>query len=346
MTVVAVCSAKGSPGVTTLACALGAVWPAGRQVLVAECDPSGGDLAVRFGLSARSGITSLVLARRQAAASGAGVSSHVQRLPGGLEVLVGPIGADAAAAVDHELAKVPSGVLPNETDSIVDCGRVVPSAPGQRRMLADANHLLVLARADASALAHARWVLDWLDTLRPVSMTSLVLEGEGPFSAREASTALGSQILGVVPYDTRGAAAASGLPGKTRGFERSPLVAAARQIVACILPDEPATERNARPAPARIAGRLDPGTRQSDNGQSDNGQSDTGQSHAGPSEAGRSKPDGVYERVSVLRAVDVGTLTDDLLSGEVTQFASEHDDADRNRARSPGGRIRYLDTRR
>src|ERR1019366_10538581 len=49
------CSAKGAPGVTTLACVLGAVWPTHRAVVVAECDPSGGDLAGRFALSTRTG---------------------------------------------------------------------------------------------------------------------------------------------------------------------------------------------------------------------------------------------------------------------------------------------------
>src|SRR5690606_15599641 len=37
---------KGAPGVTTAATALGAVWP--RPVLLAECDPAGGDLAYRL----------------------------------------------------------------------------------------------------------------------------------------------------------------------------------------------------------------------------------------------------------------------------------------------------------
>lgn len=39
-------AAKGGPGVTTAAVALAAVWP--RSAIVAECDPSGGDLALRL----------------------------------------------------------------------------------------------------------------------------------------------------------------------------------------------------------------------------------------------------------------------------------------------------------
>ena len=44
--IVTLCSDKGSPGVTTLAVALGLVWPVPRLVL--EADPAGGDLAFRM----------------------------------------------------------------------------------------------------------------------------------------------------------------------------------------------------------------------------------------------------------------------------------------------------------
>src|SRR6266702_505764 len=50
MSLVAVAAGKGSRGVTTAALALAAVWPQQRRVLLAECDPAGGSLGVRFGL--------------------------------------------------------------------------------------------------------------------------------------------------------------------------------------------------------------------------------------------------------------------------------------------------------
>ena len=46
MALIVLAADKGAPGVTTAATALGAVWP--RPVLLAECDPSGGDLAYRL----------------------------------------------------------------------------------------------------------------------------------------------------------------------------------------------------------------------------------------------------------------------------------------------------------
>jgi hypothetical protein len=45
VTLIALASIKGSPGVTTAATALAASWPEGRQVLLVEADPFGGDLA-------------------------------------------------------------------------------------------------------------------------------------------------------------------------------------------------------------------------------------------------------------------------------------------------------------
>ena len=49
MSLIAVAAGKDSRGVTTTALALAAVWPRARAVLLAECDPSGGSLAARYG---------------------------------------------------------------------------------------------------------------------------------------------------------------------------------------------------------------------------------------------------------------------------------------------------------
>src|ERR1700733_5524315 len=46
MALIAVAADKGAPGVTTTALSLAAVWP--RPVLLAECDPAGGDLVYRL----------------------------------------------------------------------------------------------------------------------------------------------------------------------------------------------------------------------------------------------------------------------------------------------------------
>jgi MinD-like ATPase involved in chromosome partitioning or flagellar assembly len=63
MSVLALASAKGAPGVTTAAVALGAVWP--RRVLLVEGDPAGGDLAARFHLPPEPNLVSLGMVARR-----------------------------------------------------------------------------------------------------------------------------------------------------------------------------------------------------------------------------------------------------------------------------------------
>lgn len=69
MGLLAVASAKGSPGVTTAAMLIGGLWP--RPSVVVECDPAGGDIATRMPsvtgdpLDPQLGLLSLVAAGRR-----------------------------------------------------------------------------------------------------------------------------------------------------------------------------------------------------------------------------------------------------------------------------------------
>src|SRR3954453_2540548 len=74
MSVIALASVKGSPGVSTATLALALVWP--RPVLVAECDPVGGDVTAGFlaGMSAPDGgLLGLALALRRGQVNAADV---------------------------------------------------------------------------------------------------------------------------------------------------------------------------------------------------------------------------------------------------------------------------------
>jgi len=87
MTLLSIFSIKGAPGVTTLACLLGAAWPEPGAVAVVEADPAGGDLAARFGLSVHRGWSSLISSTRRSEEAPS-LDPHLQELPGGLPVLV------------------------------------------------------------------------------------------------------------------------------------------------------------------------------------------------------------------------------------------------------------------
>ena len=235
MTLVALCSGKGSPGVSTLASVMGAVWPSTRRIVVAECDPSGNDLAARFGLSPRLGMTSLVLAHRRAGKSHSAFEVHQQRLPGGLEALVGPVNPDAAGSLDRELAAVGPGIFPVEGDVLVDCGRILSAAAGQQGTIKAADRVVVVTRPDVAGLAHAMWALDVVRGLRTQGMCSIVIVGSGDFPSREIEQAIGSRLLGTIPLDEQSAAMVCGSPGNPRRFARSPLVESARRLVDRIL---------------------------------------------------------------------------------------------------------------
>lgn len=126
---IAVAADKGAPGVTTTAVALAAVWP--RPVLLAECDPAGGDLVYRLPgeggrLDPRRGLLSLaVAARRDLQPSQLWV--HAQKLRGGLDVLLGVTSAEQGAGLEPLWGPV-GGVLAGlpQADVIADCGRLGP----------------------------------------------------------------------------------------------------------------------------------------------------------------------------------------------------------------------------
>lgn len=241
MTAVAVVSAGGSPGVTTTACLVAATWPAGRRVVVAECDPAGGSLAARFGLSPRIGVTSSVIDRRTGAHEGAEASGsdgggdgpgdrHLQRLPGGLEVLVGPVGADSARALDAELARIPGSVAGAiHGDVIFDCGRFDPRASGQQSLLVHVDAVVVLCTLDPATVARTEWLARRFRSELPDDVARVVVRGGSAPRAREVAAIVHLPLGGVLPEDRRAARALRGEPGG-RPLTRSALVVAARRM--------------------------------------------------------------------------------------------------------------------
>ncbi len=245
MTGVAVVAAKGSPGATTLSLAMGAVWPEARRVVVIECDPSGGDVAARFGLSAEIGVASLVLAlRRDGSVSEFPadlVLRHAQQLPGGLEVLVGTTTGDSAAILDEELSRAeyslaePVSLVDREhpiLDLIFDCGRLSAPSHGQRRLLAESQRVVLVARPDASSVVHSAWAVQRIKEARGgTEGVMLVTMGVSPFPPDEMAEALGVELLGSVPLDSRAAAILCGQPGRSRSLTRSALISATSELV-------------------------------------------------------------------------------------------------------------------
>ncbi|MGF1662538.1 MAG: hypothetical protein ACFCVG_08705 [Kineosporiaceae bacterium] len=234
---IALLSAKGSPGVTTAGVALAAVWP--QPAVLADLDPAGGDLAIRYRgprgepLDSDTGLISLAAALRRGAA--APVADHVQAVGGGLPVLAGVSGPDQLAGIGPVWQHLARTLRQSPTDVLADCGRVAGGSPAEPVVNA-ADLVVVLARAAAADLAHLRTRLAWLSSrplAGPVGVVLVAAEGRRSAVATDvarliAGAGLPAAVLGVLALDPRGAdalAAADALRAS-----RSSLVRSARAL--------------------------------------------------------------------------------------------------------------------
>ena len=230
---IAFASAKGSPGVTTAVAALAATWPADRGLLVAELDPAGGDLAVRYDLPAEPGLVTLAAAARRDLDPET-LFAHTQPLPGvagavtaARRLLPAPVSVDQATASLAALRGRLSAVLAaTGIDVLVDCGRLDPGSPVQR-VATEADLLVVVARPVVAEVHH---LAARLDGLEPRGL-SLLLVGDRPYAVEEVAEAVGAAPLGTLPDDARAAAALTvGDPHAVRVVRRSGLLRSARAI--------------------------------------------------------------------------------------------------------------------
>ena len=235
MSLVVLTSLKNSPGVTTTALALGAVWPPERRVLVAELDPAGGDLVNRFRLPGEPGLLTLAAAARRHDPSQR-VWQCCQRLPGGLAVLTGPENAEQArnAMATPGLPEAFSGM---DADVLADCGRSDPGSPA----LEVARHADVVVLVVRPVYAELKRLVGALPRLRQIgSRLAVVLIGKGKYPPAEVAGALGVEVLGALPFDPQGAAILGGAPTTKGALRRSPLLRYAHGLVPVLLGRLPA----------------------------------------------------------------------------------------------------------
>lgn len=224
---IALGSLKASPGVTTTAAAIAAMWPAagcGEPVLL-EADARGGDLAARFSLSQEPGLASLSVAARRSGELSV-LAEHVQQLPGGLKAVLAPPPAENATAAMRML-----------TDKGQDCPRTVT---GQQDLTVIADLGDLAADGYGWAVAKAAQVL--LLVVRPVleeltrvisaaeglqarcqaagTRLALVLVGIGPFPLAEVEETTGLAVVAELPHDAAAAAMLAGRPDPRGALSR------------------------------------------------------------------------------------------------------------------------------
>jgi MinD-like ATPase involved in chromosome partitioning or flagellar assembly len=243
---IALASAKGSPGVTTTALALAAVWP--RAVLLAECDPAGGDIAAGF-LRAQADPSSTLLDVALAARRGLSPGDLVGRclrlsaddrlalLPG----VSDPAHVASTSLAWRQLADTFQALSETHArDVLADCGRL--SARGTLVDLLARCHLIVIVlRPRLHQVHQAKGHVEMLrrDLSQPGADTEerrfgVLLVGDRPYSPGEVGSALGMPVLGVLPVDKRAAEVFSDGAARGRWLDRSPLVRAARRTVASV----------------------------------------------------------------------------------------------------------------
>jgi hypothetical protein len=231
VTVVALVSVKGSPGVTTAALALAARWPAGRKVLLVEADPFGGDLAPRYGATVTGGLASLLAAARRELTPEA-VWDHVHELPGGLAVLFGLSGVRQAAANENVWPAIATALAGLDGDVVVDAGRLLPQfAGGVGAILAEADALIVLCGSTLEAIVHLHNALPAIAAERRGRQLLIVPTGTFGYCADDIATTLEVDVGPTIP-DDRAAAAALSNQRRMRRLEKTPLLTWAAAMIA------------------------------------------------------------------------------------------------------------------
>jgi hypothetical protein len=222
MPVVAVASAKGSPGVTTFAVALAGVLPG--PVLLADLDPAGSDVWLRHRdraghpLDPDRGLLSLAAAAHRGTLD---LGDHVQVLAGGLPVLLGLSSPEQVAGLGAAWPHVELALAGVAGTVVADCGRCT-SAASASPVLRTADAVVLLARGDAASLAHLRERVRAVLELRGGRRPAFSANGSGPPARPVTATSVG--VVVVAPTRERGAAAdvqrlldAAGLPARVLG---------------------------------------------------------------------------------------------------------------------------------
>lgn len=242
MTVVALWSAKGAPGVSITALALASQW--GSPVAVVDADPAGGDVLYRCRaphgepLNPDRGLLSLSADSRRADVPTT-LAAHLQPTSLGLEVLVGISSQWQLNGLGAVWSLMPEFLSSHEADVIVDCGRLSVGSPVMPVAL-KADVVLAVVRPDLEGVAHLRTHLRQLQrTLRPGDPDGTPVLVAVLTSYRDTQSAahlqqmldaegLDARVVGVVAHDEKAARVLSST--RTGSIDKSLLARSARLV--------------------------------------------------------------------------------------------------------------------
>lgn len=230
MAVFALLSAGGSPGVTTTALALTLSWPS--QVILAECDPSGGDVLAGLLSGHMPASTGLLPLALEAGAGAEIPTDAIWRQLVELDeernrlLLAGISDPRQSAALQSSLPWIAEALQGLRADVIADCGRLDAIAAVRPVLSAASLAVLVLRptlRQASRAVARVEMLTNLVGRQRVVAL----LVGEGAASGREIAKSLGVPVAGQLPDDARTAAVLSDGSGSRSRLDGRPLLRAA-----------------------------------------------------------------------------------------------------------------------
>jgi hypothetical protein len=208
VTVVAVASVTGAPGVTRLALGLATTWPmaAHRRVLV-EADPDGGRLGAELGVGVEPGLMALALACRTAALNADDVVGIGAAAIGSWSLVPAPSSAEQAysalvhgapalaAVMAGDAAELRAGRPP--TDWIVDAGRLDGHSPALALAKA-AGHVLLVTHGSFPEL---QLVPHRVDALRAAGChVEVVVVEPTHWSPAEIAEFVRAEVVSVIPH--------------------------------------------------------------------------------------------------------------------------------------------------
>jgi len=233
MAVFALISPGGSPGVTTTALALALTWP--KPVVVAECDPSCGDiLAGLFAghMKAPRGLLGVAFeAGRGPSAIAAELSSQLVPLDdtGSRKFLAGISDPRQALGLSPVWPGIAIALASMDADVIADCGRFDAGATQPLSVLAEANAVLMVMRPSLRQVAAARPRVDMVgQALGGRDKLGLLLIGDHGLRPVDISRTLDVRVAASLPDDASTARVLSDGDGRRSRLDRTPLMRAAR----------------------------------------------------------------------------------------------------------------------
>jgi hypothetical protein len=229
----ALISAGGSPGVTTTALALALAWPA--PAIVAECDPSGGDVLAGLlagHVPAGRGLTAHAIeAGRSVRAATASLGAQLLPLDAdrARTLLPGLTDPRQAAGLASAWPAVAATLTAQQSDVIADCGRLDAGSEQPLAVLSAASAVALVLRPTLRQVWAARPRIDMLaQLLGGTARVVLLVTGPGSYPARELADTLGVPVAAVLPDDARTAVVLSDGLGRHKQVSSGRLLASAR----------------------------------------------------------------------------------------------------------------------